>query len=147
MKRNSKQRGIAAVELAILLPLLALLLTVPLLFGRYFHAYTVAQKAAQDAARYMATIPQAEMKSTALVDASVDAARAIVAAELADLHLGGSERVAVLCDAVCAGAGLLPATVRVQIRFAITDDILSAWFAGDNGYHINADVTMPYAGH
>jgi Flp pilus assembly protein TadG len=48
---STRQRGVAAVEFAILVPLLLILLTAPLYIGRVLWHYTVIHKAAHDAAR------------------------------------------------------------------------------------------------
>src|SRR5216683_4871513 len=49
------ERGVQLAELAIVLPLLALLFGATAEFGRYFHQYTTLAKAARVGARYLAT--------------------------------------------------------------------------------------------
>jgi len=49
------ERGVQLAELAIVLPLLALLFGATAEFGRYFHEYTTLAKAARVGARYLAT--------------------------------------------------------------------------------------------
>ena len=51
-----RQRGIAAVELALVLPVLFILVMFPLYLGRVYWHYTAIQYAAQDAARYLSCL-------------------------------------------------------------------------------------------
>ena len=59
--RASRQKGVAAIELALIMLFFMGLLPVVLLFGRALFMYTMVQKSAQDAARYMATLPLQQM--------------------------------------------------------------------------------------
>lgn len=147
-RRARGQRGIAAVEMAIILPLLILLLTIPIFFARYFWFYTASQKAASDAARYMSTVRRAELRSPALVTHATDVARDIVSAQLSDLGLDGTESVEVFCDSgKCLGNGSIPETVRVRINIMpYTDNIFQVVSTGDYGLTITADVEVRYAG-
>lgn len=145
------QRGVAAIELALILPVLLAFLAFPLLFGRVFWHYTVAQKAAHDAASYLSTVPLIEMKTTTRIAAALDVAQAIVAAEIADLNSGGgAPTIGIQCDGFPCSTVSVPATVRVTVQMAMYDPILDAftWEAvGDNGIALTADVTMPYVGN
>ena len=146
--RRRAQRGVATIELAILLPLLVLLLTVPIVFARYFWYYTATQKAAQDAARYLSAVRQTEIRSPTLVVHATDVARDIVAAELSNVKVVGRPTVEVMCDGgECYGNGVIPETVRVRIRMQYHDDIFHAVNFGDYGITITADATMRYAGY
>jgi len=58
-----RQEGVASIELALILLFFMGLLPVVLLFGRALFMYTAVQKSAQDAARYMATLPLQQMTS------------------------------------------------------------------------------------
>jgi Flp pilus assembly pilin Flp len=51
------ERGAAMAELAILVPLLALMLAAVSEFGRYFQKYTTMTKATRSAARYLSSHP------------------------------------------------------------------------------------------
>jgi Flp pilus assembly protein TadG len=55
MKNHFQQRGVAAVEFAILLPLLLLIVFGITEFGRALHYYNTIVKATRDAARYAMT--------------------------------------------------------------------------------------------
>ena len=82
-RRN--QGGSIAVEAALVLPILVLFLGLPsIVLAFYFRQYSAAQKAAHDAAIYLATAPRLEF-TTAGPDgdfAAVTVAKKIVAKEL-----------------------------------------------------------------
>lgn len=152
-RRRRSEKGIAAIEMAVILPVLIILLAVPLFLGRVFWHYTVAQKAAHDAARFLSTATQVEMRTPgagATEAAAAALARAIVIAETADLNPGGDNSVIidVHCDLGTCGLGV-PTNVRIWVRFRMTDPIFRTFtsaFTGDDGLLIQADVTMRYAG-
>jgi Flp pilus assembly protein TadG len=148
LPRNQRaQRGVAAVEFAILLPLLVVLLSAPLLVGRVLWHYTAAQKAAYDAARYLASVPEAEIRATGLAPAAEAAARAIANAELADLNPGlDPPSIRVSCDAGPCNGFSLPATVSVLVQMEMHDPFFDYSIGGTNGIFISADVHLPYLG-
>lgn len=53
-RRHTRQRGLAVVEMAIVLPLLLLLLLGAAEIGRAFYEYNTLQKTVRDGARYLA---------------------------------------------------------------------------------------------
>lgn len=142
--RPPRQRGVAAVEFAVILPLLVLvLLAAPLSMGRILWHYTVAQKAAHDAARYLATVPDGEMRTPALAPLAVQVARDIAEAELADLNPGPTlPAVSILCNGInCTGAAS-PTTVHVNVLIEVSDPIFGMNFGSEFGLLISADVTL-----
>ena len=146
-----RQRGIAAVELAFILPVAVLLLAFPLYFGRVFWHYTVAQKAAQDAARYLASVPLIDMKDPLRVGHAVAVAQDIALAETAELNPGPyAPSITVLCDGLSCAGFSTPATVRVGIQLYMVDfffyGVTSVLF-GDGGLALTADVTVHYVGN
>ncbi|MFC0167589.1 TadE/TadG family type IV pilus assembly protein [Pseudoduganella danionis] len=147
------QRGIATLEMVLILPLLLLFLVGMVYFGRYFTYYSAARKAAHDAARYLATVSRREMKTQLQGAAQVPAvllAQNIAQREIAGLHPGPAA-VAVAVDClpnVCAGLSL-PDKVKVLVQMQVTDELFapfSAAFLGDEGLLLQADVTMLYVG-
>jgi Flp pilus assembly protein TadG len=82
------ERGVIAIEAAIVLPILLLFLGIPsILYAFYFRQYTAVQKAAHDAAIYLSIAPKLEM-TTAGPDgnfAAVTLAKRILARELAGI--------------------------------------------------------------
>ncbi|MGZ8320168.1 MAG: TadE/TadG family type IV pilus assembly protein, partial [Telluria sp.] len=142
---------VAAVEMAIMLPILIMLLAVPLYYGRVFWHYTVAQKAAHDAARYLISAPLTQMRNPAQVGNALAVANAIIDAELAELNPGPYQPVVTIqCNGVTCGGLIPPSTIRINIQIAMYDPLLSSMterYVGAYGVLINADATMRYAGN
>lgn len=145
------QRGAAAVELAIMLPILLAMLTIPLFVSVYLWHYTAAQKAAHHAARYMSTISIQEMRSPTLANAANAIASQIATREVAELNLAAAQPlVEVYCDRVrCSGVGNrpLPLTVFVSVRMDMFDQILGVVDTGRYGLPITVEVELPYVGN
>lgn len=146
-----RQRGIAAVELAILLPILVALLAVPFYLGRVFWHYTIAEKAAHDAALYLSSVPLTEMKSQTRVAEVVDVAQQIYDLEAAEMNPGAFPAVPTfLCNtSFCLGL-TVPDTIRVTVQMRVFDDFLSTFTTDykdeEGGIVLTADVSMPYVG-
>lgn len=139
-------RGVAAVEFAIALPILIILLSAPLYIGRVMWYYTAAQKAAHDAAQYLSTIPDAEMRSPGLISSSTAVAADIIAAELADLDPGSYPPVVtILCDGMTCTGYATPAIVSASIQMRIQDPFFGLAF-GDDGIFISSTAHLLYTG-
>ncbi len=141
MRRGRGQDGIAAVELAFLLPVIVLLMATLLLVGQMFWHYTVLQHAVHDAARYMATLPAAEISDASKGDSAVQAARAMVRAGAAAAGLYAApvaSQINVLCDEGSCGMGI-PATVRVNACV----DVPSLYWG--QSVRLAGNVVMAYA--
>ena len=141
----------AAVELALVLPILFVLMTVPLFFARYFWHYTVAHKAANDAARYLSTISVREMRSPALSAAAGAIARGIAEEEVADLSPGQDAPVIeVFCgpNKLCSGYGsvAMPETITVRVEMDMFDSIFNAVGTSFYGWRIVAMAEVRYVG-
>ena len=154
-----RQRGSAAVEAAIIIPLILIpLFAFVLLLGRYFWYYTVAQKAVHDAVLYMATASRADVKS----NAAPALARRIIEGETADIDLTTSSSLGI--DTLCyfrvpansPNVSQFPCTtaatlveVRTSLSMVVTDPFLSPItrpFFGSDGIPIMTGVTMRYVG-
>ncbi|MFC5458787.1 TadE/TadG family type IV pilus assembly protein [Massilia niabensis] len=149
-RRHQRQGGVAAIELAILLPLLLLTLAPLILCARYMWHYTVAQKAAQDAARYMSTVSIAEMKSKTMAVHAKNIAVEIAKREVAELAPGediGSPDVfcGVNTCGFLGGQAAVPKTVTVFVAFPVTDTFFGTYL-GPDGWLINVKATVPYVG-
>ena len=140
-----RQRGIAAVELALVMPVFFMLVMFPLYLGRVYWHYTAIQYAAQDAARYLSKVPVSEFQ-TPRVAAMTAVASAIAAQDLAELAPGYVPYMfSVECGGgPCIGGSTRPASVNVKIRVLVED----LFFGGGTGMDITltADVTYPYVG-
>ena len=146
---KKRQGGTAAVEAALILPILVVFLTVPIYYARCFWHYTVAQKAAQDAARYLSQVSAAEMRSRRLAQAAGNLALEIAQREIAELSPGSAiDPPIVQCDYLPCGSliGRPPTTVRVFITFSMHDNIFGSVPDGRYGLVITADASMRYVG-
>lgn len=149
-----RRHGGVAVEFVILLPVMLVLLAAPLLFGRAFWHYTVAQKAAQDAVRFLAAASSAEIKTPGTGGTEAPAAavaRAIVQAEIAELN-GGlyPPGVDVLCDGGTCFGFQLPTKVAVRVTIPIYDiffDDVTADFTGGDQLLLKPVATANYVGN
>lgn len=146
------ERGAVAVEMAIILPLLALILALSLFFARVFWYYSMAHKAAHDAVRFLSTATQVEMRTAGASGgetAVATVARYIASTETASLVPRMEWRtIDVQCDFATCG-GTVPSTVRVLVKMQMKDSIFDKYTAilyGDDGLLLQADVTMRYAG-
>lgn len=154
LRNTRNQRGLAAVEFAVVLPVLMLVLATTLLFGRLFWHYTVAQKAAHDAVIMLANATSLEISTSRADGADVGIAtfaKAVAAEEIAELNPGMvAPRVEVYCDGAACIGGALPIQVRVLVRMKVSDIFLSGFtdlIGGNEGVWIRADVRMPYVGN
>lgn len=145
-----RQSGSASVELALVLPTLLFLMTVPLFFARYFWHYTAAHKAAQDAARYLSTVSVREMRSATLSVTAAQIAYGIAQEEIADLSPG---KDAPVIDVRCGlrsctgyGSAAMPDTVNVTVSMNMVDSVFGAVNTGFYGWPIVAVAEVPYVG-
>ena len=145
-----RQQGVAAIEVALLLPVLVVMLAMPLFWGRVFYQYEVAERAAHDAALYLSTVPLIEMKTISQTTNEPALAAAIVAAELAELKSNYiPPAVAIQCDSLPCESISVPSTIRVVIRLSILDEFFGPYnpfVTGDTGLALTAEVTMHYVG-
>lgn len=154
-----RQRGSAAVEAALIIPLILVpLLAFVLLLGRYFWYYTVAQKAVHDAVLSLATASRADIKS----NAASGLALRIIRDETADLDattastLGFTTECWFRVPANSAFVSSFPcstnaslAMVRTNLSMTVTDPFLSGITGpvlGRDGLTIMTGVTVRYVG-
>lgn len=142
---STRQRGIAAVELAFVLPVLVMLLIFPLYLGRVYWHYTVIQHAAQDAARYLSKVPASEIGNPTRASQVADIAKEIVRQELEELAPGTyPPDVVIACNnGNCVGF-LTPTTVRVSIQVQMEDIFFSDYT--QLIIPLSIDVVYPYMG-
>jgi Flp pilus assembly protein TadG len=160
-KRN--ESGSVAIEfVAVMLFLLVPVLAGALFFGRFVWHYTVAEKAAHDAAKFVASASPTELKTqcpTLYRDPCiVTAAMNLAYAEIAELNPGGDDlpQVRVYCDnGTCyTNKGTdPPKQISVGITMTVEDPILSlvtSLFTGGTGpvaIPINATARSYYVGN
>lgn len=152
MKRPARQRGIAAIELALLVPLIFVLLPVPLLLGRVCLNYAVLHKAVHDATRYLSAVAPHELTTPARALQAAAHAQAMIAAATAGTGAAPAEgTIFFWCGAAACGATLAnpPATVRIYTTIALSDGIFDAvtQYYLTTPFTLTVDVTMPYVGN
>lgn len=153
LKDGRAQRGVAAVEFAVILPVLVMLLALTLFFGRFFWHYTVAQKAAHDAAIILANATRLEIGTSKADNGDVEVAKfaeSVAAEETAELYTGqGRPRIDIYCDGLdCIGEGV-PSQVKVVVRMKMFDVFFGGYtgdLGGIDGIWIHAEVQVPYVG-
>lgn len=146
----ARSRGMALMEFVIIFPILVTLIAFPIFLGRVFMHYSVAQKAAHDAALLLARIPQSEVRTEQFFKANINVTKSVAEAELAELSpgSGNSVYVTVLCDENQCGPAV-PSFVRVTVQMSMRDDYfysLTSALYGDKGLLITGEMTMPYIG-
>ncbi len=148
--RRNRSRGVAAIEFAIILPILITLIAFPIFIARVFMHYSVAQKAAHDTVLVLARIPQSEVRNENFFKANVDLTKSIAESELEELNpgSGNSVYVTVLCDENQCGPAV-PKFVRVTVQMHMRDDYFY-WLTwplyGDDGLLVTGEMRMPFIG-
>lgn len=121
--RRPRQRGAAAVELAVLMLATVVLMVPTFVIGRTLWQYNVLKHATYDAARYLAAVPAHQFDDPAVpARAKLMVAQALIAAGVAPASSQAAlmGQVDVICPnvPVCAG---VPETILVQAYFSIND--------------------------
>jgi hypothetical protein len=142
--------GSVAVEMALILPLFLILLAGPLYMARAAWFYSVGQKAAHDATRYVATATQAELRTGGggFNEARVPAiARWIAQQELGELvPLTDSIAITIQCDGSACSV-LVPTRVSTAVRITLHDHLLGSLtmdYLGSADMTMDSEVTMRY---
>ncbi|WP_306392511.1 TadE/TadG family type IV pilus assembly protein [Telluria beijingensis] len=143
---RARQCGVAAIEMAIMLPMLVIMTIAPFFIAFYYWHYSAIHKSAYGAARYLSTVPVREMNSPDLAARAEGVARAIVAEGLLDLRPASTPLVSVQCDGLACGDGP-PQGVLVDVRVRLADTFFYDVYTGDRGLLIQATVRMRYAGN
>lgn len=152
-----REGGSVAIECAAVLPFLFALLAGALFFGRFLWHYTVAEKAAQDAARFLATASPTELQMpTPDGDPYIAvAAKALAKAEIAELNPGMYVPTArVYCDfGECETYKAPPTMVSVHVGMRVDDPFLTPFTSmftddeSDIGIQIDATGRSYYVGN
>lgn len=143
-------RGAAAVEFALLLPIFAVLLMAPIMIGIWQFHYTAVVKATHDSARYLSSITPQEMREPALAEAAGEVARFIVLTEIEGLMSRGQVNVDIFCgdNRACNGvrAGPLPEFVTVRVELYVVDGYFGFFDTGRYGWPVAYEMSMRYVG-
>ena len=137
--KPSGQNGVAAVELAIVLPLLILLFTGMIEYGRLMWHYDALAKATRDAARYLAE--EAEINDSGVVGGKQDKAKDLVLNTATAAGIEGLVKNNVTIT--CAGGCGTPTTVRVDVAYGFT---IGGWVpvVGPAGSSITTVTLSPH---
>lgn len=111
---RERQRGVAAVELALILLFSSFLLPVVFLFARVFYHYNVIKQATQDAANAMASTPRIELVTFAGMAAAKARSEQMVMNAISAAGIKPPETLIV--DFFCNGVTCVAATPVVDIR-------------------------------
>ena len=144
-----REHGAAAIELAVFLPVLIFLFAICLLATRYLWHYTVAQKAAHDAARFMSTIGPQEMLERELFNDAAAVAQEIARAELAELAPGAVDPIVVVeCETrdCYSSIGNSPDAIRVYVTMSLSDTFLRYIDTGRYGWPIAVTARIRHVG-
>jgi Flp pilus assembly protein TadG len=143
------QRGVAAVELALILSFGLFLVPSVMVLGRVFWTSTALQKATHNAARYMASVSVVDMTTPSKSLAAAEVARQIVVQAAAAAHIRPAflaGEVTVQCNGNNCSSNVPPTLIRVYAERPIFDELNSATetlFGGDTT--VSAEAVVPYA--
>lgn len=116
------QSGVAAVEFALVVILLLIIVAGVIEFGRAFWYYNALTKATRDGARFMSDTSSATIGNSATVAENL----VVAAANAASVPGFNSSHVDVTCDGGTCANGTAPASVRVAITgYSVT---IGGWF-------------------
>ncbi len=123
MKIRCWQGGAIALELALTLGFLFPVAAMLIFYGRVLYNYEVAQKAAHDAVRYMASASILNINNPAMAGYEVAVAQAIMQQELSALN-PYKLAMSVTCDGQqCAGMGV-PMMVTVGLQINVRNEMV-----------------------
>jgi Flp pilus assembly protein TadG len=153
-----RQRGVAAVEAALVFVFLAVFVTAPSVYlAFYFFQYSAAQKAAHDAALYLSTSSRREMMNVGpdgTEPASLTLARSIVAKEMTGLTTATPPDPGIVCgyQQNPSTIGWKPCTTTntqplVIVAVSIDMPFIDPLTGNDSGLMISAYTPMRYVGN
>jgi Flp pilus assembly protein TadG len=129
-----RQRGVVAIETALVLLASFALLPFMLYFARLTLHGAVLQQASFSASRYLATLPREQMRDPAQQAAALGVARSLISEAVAGAQLDTSPRVIeFVCDITeCSQMGFAgaPALVTVHITLLFTDPVFFDSYTG-----------------
>ena len=147
MAYHKPQQGIAALELALTLPVCVSIVALMLFLGKVMYCYEVAAKAAHDGSRYLSSISKVDMKNPAQIANHLAITRQMVEMELGELQLSPyPPQVTISCNGLSCVGYTLPQTISVGIELLLIDNMypdLSGWNA-NNGIGMNVAAQRPY---
>ncbi|ELX08444.1 hypothetical protein Jab_2c04930 [Janthinobacterium sp. HH01] len=151
LPRRRLSGGIAAVELALVMPTFFILIACTLFFGEVLLSYQTACKASHDAARYLSSVSSMDVQNPARIGDHVTLAKAIVAEEMGSLMSSGANIpvVTVLCSGMTCSGYFTPTSITVTIQMYVADNVLPGVTLNLLGFRtltVTATAVMPYVG-
>ena len=132
--RKTRQRGVVAIETALLLLASFALLPFLLYFARLTLHSAVLQQASFSASRYLATLPREQIRDPALQATALGVARGLISEAVAGARLDTRPwAIEIECDDFdCNQMGFagMPALVTVHIRLLFTDPVFFDGYTG-----------------
>ncbi|MET3131780.1 Flp pilus assembly protein TadG [Oxalobacteraceae bacterium GrIS 1.11] len=152
MRRARAQDGAVAVELAFIMLFMLMLIACTLILGRAFWQYNVLQKAGQNALRYMASIPPAEIALDSAATTAGNTAKNMLTDAAARANIGPLLNPILACHPTAGGlcgansGGALPTSVELSFGKNIDDNIFFMLTndATQGAMLLWSDVTVPY---
>ncbi|HEV7814372.1 MAG TPA: TadE/TadG family type IV pilus assembly protein, partial [Janthinobacterium sp.] len=147
--RLQSQRGVAAIELALIFIATLALLPFTIWFGRVFYQYEVLVKAGNAAARYVASAPLAEMSTGASAKNVIATATKMIVDAAAGAHLSAlpdPDTIGIRCiPMTCGTPGSTPAMIEINFTVTMVDDLFFDTTYGQ--FPLNIILQVPYAGN
>jgi Flp pilus assembly protein TadG len=115
-----QQRGVAAVEFALLIILLLMIVAGVIEFGRTFWYYDALTKATRDAARFLSNARVSKdiaLDSALINDAETMVMNAATSARVPSTNGNGNYDVAITCDTAC---DVTPTYITVSVAYQVT---------------------------
>jgi len=146
-----RSSGIAAVELALVMPTFFVLIACTLFFGQALLNYQTARKASHDAVRYLSSVSLTDMLNPAKVGDHATLTRAIVTEEMGSLMASGpyAPVVTVQCDGISCTGFSSPSSMSVAVQIYVANDVMPSIILslfGIPGVAVTATSTLPYVG-
>jgi Flp pilus assembly protein TadG len=144
------QRGVAAIELAVILSGSLLLLPALVLFGRLFYQYSVMKSACRDAALYMASLPPAAVHDGTERNRAAGVAIRLVADAAEGAGITRSSVVttaAVGCDGGSCGSSI-PGSFRITTTYTfdgLGTGLLPNWTSDRGEWFVQVNSSAAYA--
>lgn len=127
IKLKSSHCGAVAVELALVLPILLILVSGVIEYGRALWYYDALAKGARDASRYLSTIPVANLGAEALTGSTTRTIVAETASQAGVIGFDPDTDIAVTCAPTSCGAALTEASVTTVTVAVSYPFVIGSW--------------------